>query len=223
MGVPGRRELVGVITVEVPGEDVQPVGQPGGDVEGASQDDLHLLTSLGVLVGEVGAGEGDVPQGKGVAVVTQGTDRVVDGRLRRERQDPDAVVPQVALVVLHHRLVGGEDPVEQAGGLDGLVVVGGVLLVPEDRRNPLFSQRRDHLSQVTGGPLGTDHLEAPGVVVAVPGGLHEEQVDGGLVELFAPAGGRQGYGAPLIAQGERRELVGDDADGHIVTRPGLLR
>ena len=147
----------------------------------------------------------------------------MDRGLGGEGQDPDAVMPQVSPVVLHHRLIGGEDPVEEAGGPDGLVVVGGVLLVPEDRRHSSLSQRGDHLSQVTRGPLGADDLEAPGVVVAVPGGLHEEQVDGGLRDLLAPTGGCQGHGAPLVAQGERRELVGDHPNGHVVARPGLLR
>ena len=221
--VPGSRELVGVVAAEVPGEDVQPVGQACRDVVGAAQDDLHLLAPLGVLVSEIGAGEGDIPQGRGTPRLVQQADRVVDRGLGGEGQDPDAVMSQVAPVVLHHRLIGGEDPVEEAGGLDGLVVVGGILLVPEDRRHSSVPQCGDHVPQVARGSLGADDLEAPGVVVAVPGGLHEEQVDGGLLDLLAPAGGGQGHRAPLVAQGERRELVGDHPDGHVVTGPGLLR
>ena len=190
---------------------------------GAAQNDFHLLAPLGVLVSEVGAGEGDIPQGHGTTLLVQQADRVVDRGLGGEGQDPDAVMSQVTPVVLHHRLIGGEDPVEEAGGLDGLVVVGGILLVPEDRRHSSVPQCGDHVPQVARGSLGADDLEAPGVVVAVPGGLHEEQVDGGLLDLLAPAGGGQGHRAPLVAQGERRELVGDHPDGHVVTEPGLLR
>ena len=221
VGVVRSGELVGGISPQVAGEDVQTGGQPGRRIDGCAEKDLHLGAALRVLVGEVRAGEGDVPQWGRASVVTEEPDGVVDGRLGGEGQGADTIVAEVVPVAVQERLVGGEDPVEQPGGVDGLVVVGGVLLVPEDGGNAGGAQGGYQLPKVRGRAPGADDPVAPGIGVAVPGGLDEKEVDRRVLDLFAPPVGRERHSAPLVLEGERGELVGDDAHRDVV--PGSSR
>ena len=132
VGVERGGELVGEVGAQVAGEDVQASGHPGAGIDGGAEEDIHLGAAVGILVGEVHAGKGDVPQRGGTTVVVKEADGVVNGGLGGEGKDSDVIVAEVVPVAVQERLVGGEDPVEQAGGVDGLVVVGGVLLIPED-------------------------------------------------------------------------------------------
>ena len=216
VGVVGGGELVSGIGSQVTGEDVQACGQSRRRVDGCAEKDLHLCAALGVLVVEVHAGEGDVPQRGRAAVVAEEPDGVVDGGLGGEGQGIDAIVAEVVPVAVQERLIGGEDPVEQPGGVDGLLVVGGVLLVPEDGGDARRAQGGNHVLEVRGRAPGTDDLVAPGIGVAVPGRLDEEEVDGCVPDLFAPPVGRERHSAPLVLEGERGELVGDDAHRDVV-------
>lgn len=67
---------------------------------------------------------------------------------------------------------------------------------------------------------GADDLVAPGIGVAVPGGLDEEEVNGCVLDLLPPLAGCERNGTPLVLEGQGGELVSDDAHGDVVPGRG---
>lgn len=101
------------------------------------QQELHLFAAFRVLLGEIGAGEGHIVGTLGAGVIP--AQRVVNAGLRRERQQIDAVVSKIASVVGDASGVDGEHRVEERGRLDEPLVVGRILLVPEDGGDALLA------------------------------------------------------------------------------------
>ena len=157
----------GVLLVHgaVAGEDVQ------AELADRGEDGLHLLAAFGVLVPEVHAREDHVVQAPVLLL-----DRVVHPGLGRELQDVDPVVSQHLAVAGHHVAVAREDVVEQLGRVDEELEVRRVLLVPEDRGDPLGAAPVDQGAQLRLGGVVPGHLVAPAALVAVPGRLHEQQL-----------------------------------------------
>src|SRR3712207_4560646 len=84
---------------------------PGVDVQAGtgrrSEQVGHLFAALGVLVREVGTREGDIAAAAGSA-----KHRVVHPWLRPEREQADAIMAEVAPIVLEPIRINGEDMVE---------------------------------------------------------------------------------------------------------------
>src|SRR5699024_5318855 len=198
-----------------PREDLQSLVHAGRDVERAAEQHVHLLTPLGELVREVHPREGDVP----LLMPVLRADRVVHRGLRRERQHGDAVVAELFAIAGQQRDIRGEDLIEQPGGVEEVLEVRRVLLVPEHRGDALLAAVRDELPQGLARGLRSGELVLPGVLVPVPGGLHQQQVHRCLGELLAPRPWRHRDGFELVGPGEHREVVQD----HRGPQPGKAR
>ena len=171
---------------------------------------------------EVHARERHIP----VLVTVLGSDRIVHRGLRRERQHGDAVVTQLLPVTGQQRDIGGEDLVEQFRSVEEVLEVRGILLVPEHRGDTVLPAVRDEVPQRPARRLGPGQLVLPGILVPVPGGLHQQQIHRRLRELFAPGPRGDGHRLELVGPGQHREVIEDHRDpqsGQVGPAIGLLR
>src|SRR5699024_628727 len=114
-------ELVFLVTTVLPGEDREAVL---GLVRGGSrstQQPVHLLTALRILVCEVQARECRAVLTAGA----RGAHRIVDRRLCGERQDTDPVVSQTFAIGRDQSAVTGEDVVTEGGDFEEVLEVRG--------------------------------------------------------------------------------------------------
>ena len=138
----------------------------------------------------------------------------MDRRLGREGQDPDAVVAEVALVVGDPLGVGGPHVVEEARGVEEVVVVDGVLLVPEDRRDPCGPAPLDAARRA---PAAAPTCRSGAYCHASPLPCHADSTKSRSIRRGESTSERHDPGreldlVPLVAERQAGEVVENHAD-----------